>query len=199
MQLLDRPLALFFDAARSRVLDVLLTADAPLSGREIAKHAGLSPTTANAKVVELEDAGLVTTVVDGRAHRTSVRHDHPLVRELRHFARAQDADVAQLVVDAAGTEPVSIVLFGSTSRGESGANSDVDLLLVAVDLEEARQLRRLAHAIVKSVRTVIPRRVEIVVATAEQLRARGGQGFAANIESEGRVLRGVPIEHLLRG
>jgi hypothetical protein len=49
MRLLSRPLAIFYDTNRARVLDVLLSTTNSMSGRQIARMAGISPTTAGSQ------------------------------------------------------------------------------------------------------------------------------------------------------
>ena len=83
MDLLDRPLALFYDATRARVLDVLLSADQPLSGREIARRAELSPTTATRALDGLEAAGVACSRTSGRSHLWTLRDDNEFVTQVR--------------------------------------------------------------------------------------------------------------------
>ena len=116
--------------------DVLVTAVDVLYRKAPPAVAGSVGVTPGQALGDLETAGLVRRRVDGRAYRWQLRDDNVLVHQIRQLARVQDADAAQVVVDALGAEPVSITLFGSTARGESGAGSDIDLLLVATGREQ---------------------------------------------------------------
>lgn len=197
MDLLDRPLALFYAARRARTLDALLSSSVPLSGREIARRADLSPTTANLALGDLETAGLVRRRVDGRAHRWQLRDDNVLVRQIRQLARVQDEDAAQVVVDALGAEPVSITLFGSTARGESGAASDVDILLVAADREQDLLFRRRAYRVSTSLRSALGRAVHVIVMDKDKLVGQRDGEFVAGVLRDGRALRGASIQELV--
>jgi predicted nucleotidyltransferase len=197
VDLLDRPLALFYDARRARTLDALLSSSVPLTGREVARRADLSPTTANLALGDLGTAGLVSCRVDGRAYRWQLRDDNALVRQIRQLARVPDEGAAQLVVDALGAEPVSVTLFGSTARGQSGAASDVDLLVVAADREQDLLFRRRAYQVSSSLRSALGRPVHVIVMDRDKLlRQRDGE-FVAGVLRDGRVLRGTAIQKLV--
>lgn len=196
MDLLDRPLALFYDAARARVLDVLLSSSDPMSGREVSRRASLSPTTASLKLQDLEDAGLVTSWGDRRSHRWQLREDNLLVRQLRQLARVQDEEAARIIVDALGAEPVSVVLFGSVARGESGADSDVDLLLVAADRDQDLLFRRRAYEASRSLRSALGRPVHVLVTHREKLSQERDSAFVQAVLRDGRTLHGTPLREL---
>ncbi len=196
MNLVDRPLALFYDARRARALDVLLSSSDALSGREVARRADLSPTTANLALGELEQAGLVTSRRDGRSYRWQVRSDNVLVRQMQQLARVQDEEAAQVVVDALGAEPVSVTLFGSTARGESGVASDVDLLLVAADRVQDLLFRRRAYQVSSALRSVLGRPVHVIVMDKDKLVRQRDSEFVKGVLRDGRTLRGTAIRDL---
>lgn len=196
MNLVDRPLALFYDARRARALDVLLSSSDALSGREVARRADLSPTTANLALGELEQAGLVTSRRDGRSYRWQVRSDNVLVRQIQQLARVQDEEAAQVVVDALGAEPVSVTLFGSTARGESGVASDVDLLLVAADRVQDLLFRRRAYQVSSALRSVLGRPVHVIVMDKDKLVRQRDSEFVKGVLRDGRTLRGTAIRDL---
>lgn len=196
MDLLDRPLALFYDAARARVLDVLLSSSDPMSGREVARRANLSPTTASAKLQDLEAAGLVTSQGDRRSHRWGLRADNALIDQLRQLARVQDEQAARMIMDALGAEPVSVVLFGSVARGESGADSDVDLLLVAADPDQDLHFRRRAYAVSRALRFILGRPVQVLVTYVEKVARDKDSAFVRAVLKDGRTLHGVTFRDL---
>lgn len=196
MNLVDRPLALFYDARRARALDVLLSSSDALSGREVARRADLSPTTANLALGELEQAGLVTSRRDGRSYRWQVRSDNVLVRQIQQLARVQDEEAAQVVVDALGAEPVSVTLFGSTARGESGVASDVDLLLVAADRVQDLLFRRRAYQVSSALRSVLGCPVHVIVMDKDKLVRQRDSEFVKGVLRDGRTLRGTAIRDL---
>ena len=65
--------------------------------------------------------------------------------------------------------PEQVILFGSHARGDAGADSDVDLLVV---LAEADDVRKVTVAIRRAL-TGIAVAKDIIVTTPEEIRRRG--------------------------
>lgn len=197
MDLLDRPLALFYDATRARVLDALLSAREPLSGRQIARLADLSPTTVNGALEDLEERGIVRSRTQGLANLWSLQEESALVEQIRQLGRVQDELAGQVVVDALGAEPLSVTLFGSTARGESGVNSDVDLLLVAANAEQDLLFRRRAYKASSALRNLVGRSIHVTVMNSKKLVTPQVRKFIAGVLEDGRTLRGASIRELV--
>ena len=193
MQLLDHPLAVLYEPRRARVLDVLLVAADELSGRAIAKLAGISPTTSNLALDELADAGLVTSRPVGRATLWRTAQGAPVLEQLRAVARAGEDEVCDVLVDALGSEPVSITLYGSTARGTAGASSDVDLLVVAPDEQTESLFRRRSYVACRRLRALLGRPVQITLMDQAKVNRTFDSSFVTNVITDGRTLRGVPL------
>jgi predicted nucleotidyltransferase len=91
--------------------------------------------------------------------------------------------IVQRIVEVAA--PEKIILFGSAARGEMGANSDVDLLVVKSGVHR----RRLTQAIYMNLFGV-GRAVDVVVVTPEDIE-QYKNSFALVIEPalrEGKVI-----------
>jgi predicted nucleotidyltransferase len=197
--LLPHPLSGLFDDRRARVLDVLLAADGPLSGRDVAKRCGVSPTTAGDALDELAERGLVRVVPSGRALLWQLDEDHAFVRMVRDWTAGVDAAVAGLVVDAFGERPESVILFGSAARRDDRPGSDVDVLVVSTSPEGRRGYRRRSYALAHSLRQLLGRPVDVVVMGRDEMRAGASSPFVQRIAQEGRVLVGTTIPALLAG
>ncbi len=195
--LLPHPLSGLFDDRRARVLDVLLAADGPLSGRDVAKRCGVSPTTAGDALDELAERGLVRVVPRGRALLWQLDEDHAFVRMVRDWTAGVDTAVAGLVVDALGEQPESVILFGSTARQDDRPDSDVDVLIVAADPDGRRGYRRRSYAVARGLRQLLGRPVDVVVMGRHEMRARASSPFVQRIAQEGKVLLGTSIPALL--
>lgn len=197
MNLLDKPLALFYDATRARVLDVLLANPQALSGRAIARQSDLSPTTTNLALGDLASHGIVSSRVDGRSHLWSLRSENSLVKQLVGLARVQDEQAGQVVADALGSEPISVTLFGSVARGESGPDSDVDILVIAKDHAQGQNFRRRAYKASSALRQEVGREVEITVIERDALQEASIHGFLRQVISDGRTLHGKKLSELV--
>jgi predicted nucleotidyltransferase len=196
MQLLDRPLALFYDANRARVVDVLLSATSSLSGRQIARAAGISPTTAGDALADLEAVGITHSESVGRSYQWTLIQGNLLVEKLRELSQLRDDRAGEIIAKAVGEEPVSIALFGSTARGESGADSDVDLLLVANDFEQEIRFRRRTRQVICALQPLLGRQINVVVIDVDQMRKQRDSGTWKEIIRDGRLLRGHSIQEL---
>lgn len=195
--LLPHPLSGLFTDSRARVLDVLLGATDPLSGREIATRAGIAPTTASDALESLYEAGFVQVRPSGRAHLWSITEEHALVRMLRAWTADVDAEARRIVEEALGEAPAALVVFGSTARADDTTDSDVDLLLIAADVARRRRYRERSASIARRLRLLLGRPVDVVVLDAEDLRNRAGSSFVSNVVSDGRLLAGSPVAELI--
>ncbi len=126
---LNHPIEALASADRARLLTVLYRAGLPLSGRMIAALTdSVSQPTVSRLLVNLVRTGLVLQVPGGyminREH-LAYQAVETLLDSTAEFGRRVSEAVAGW-----NTEPVSVVLFGSTARGEASPASDIDVLIV---------------------------------------------------------------------
>jgi predicted nucleotidyltransferase len=118
--------------ARGAVLAVLLRTDVPLTGRQI--HAVLRDQHSLWSVQEtlkaLAQLGLIESRTVGRAGVHIINEDHAAISALRALLDPVAAlkEVIEQGIDA-GVQ--AVLLFGSISRGEATADSDIDLAVIA--------------------------------------------------------------------
>ncbi len=112
----------------------------------------------------------------------------PPIRELQMKNILKDSKITKYLVDRIVDEihPLRIVLFGSAARGETGVDSDIDLLVV---MPEGVHRRRTAQALYRNIRNVgVP--FDILVATPTDLeKHKNNAGLIyRTILSEGKEL-----------
>jgi predicted nucleotidyltransferase len=120
-----------------RILRVL-SKDAPaLTGREVSRRVSYSHTQTNSALAELEMSGLVIKRRVGNANTYSLNGSNLLVYRIIIPAFEIEEQLIQELANrffaGMGKDLVSILLFGSAARGEEGAGSDIDLILVVKD------------------------------------------------------------------
>lgn len=122
-------------------------------------------------------AGVHTVDADGRYDGLTLREALPLV-------------VAEIV---AGCDPVEVILFGSVARGEEGADSDLDLLVVFDEVADSER-RGLMRRVREVITTFVP--VDVVVADrAELVAGRDSVGSAVYWPlREGTIVYRRPVE-----
>ena len=153
--------------------------------REIARAAGTSPSSLQRELAALSAAGLI--VREARGHQVHFRAnpDSPLFDELRGIV-VKTFGVADVVRAAlaplAGAVHIAFI-YGSLARGETRAESDVDVMVVGdpefVDLVE--RLRPAEAALRRSVNPTVFPAVEFVE------KAAAGNGFLATVLAEPKI------------
>jgi predicted nucleotidyltransferase len=126
---LNDPIEALASPDKARVLTVLCRAGLPLSGRVIASLTGsVSQPTVSRLLATFARSGLVLRVPGGY----EINREHLAYRAVEALLDSRDELRRRvgMAVAAWGDEPVAVVLFGSTARGEAGRSSDVDLLIV---------------------------------------------------------------------
>lgn len=127
-----QPSADVIPGARGAVFATLVQLEIPVTVRDLARHAGVSPQGALSVVNDLARAGMVHVEAAGRSRMVSLNRDHlaaePLIALMSLRARLVDRLGAEL---AGWDDLAGAWLFGSAARGDGDADSDIDLLLVA--------------------------------------------------------------------
>ena len=183
---------------RRRILSLLVeTAGERLHLRAIARLVGTSAGTTARELARLEDAGLVSSQMEGRQRYFTARTPSPITRTgrageaLAAYDRSVDAilgSILRRLVEA--YQPEAVYLFGSRARGQADAESDYDLLVVVpADASEERQRPQLA---VRTLRGVgVPVDAVVMTRPAFDLRAHVVNSLPEAALREGRLLYGA--------
>ena len=140
-------------AVRGALLQVLARLEQPVTRRQLAAAAGVAPGNASAVIEELVRAGLVSETAAGRASMVALNRNHLAAGPVLALAGLRGELIRRLRERlSAWPDLVGAWLFGSVARGDADSDSDVDLLIVADDLESRDLHERLAqlHADVRS-------------------------------------------------
>ncbi len=158
---LSDPITTVMPSVQGRVLLVIGRTGLELTGRRVAELAGTSPERTRQVLRDMLRNGLIHSRRAGQAILYEANREHvmwPAVQQL-----VDDADQAIWTVkqrigatleDTLGPDAsagVTAALFGSVARGDSGQDSDVDVLLITPnDLDDAI----VEHTVVATIRTV---------------------------------------------
>ena len=142
---LRRPLDdILSTAAKVAVLRVMLRVSMPLSGREIARRAGVGYSPAYNALQALVASGVPAKQDHGRATAYSLVHpESPLISGLKDLFEREDRRTREACSALASSIPDAraIILFGSEARGEARPGSDTDILIVIDSTDEATEGR----------------------------------------------------------
>jgi predicted nucleotidyltransferase len=120
-----------FAKTRQKVLGILFARPGrALHLRELARLAGVTPSSIQRELQGLVAAGVLLRESRGAMHEFRANPDCPLYDELCGFAR-KTYGIADQVRNAFADLPIDVALiFGSVARGNEHATSDVDVLLI---------------------------------------------------------------------
>jgi predicted nucleotidyltransferase len=192
---------LLSSGAKVSILRVLSEVNAPLSGREIARRAGVWSSAASKALGELTASGVLDCRDHGRA-KTYVldRTDVALVAQLQQLFRAEAARFRQFVADMTEGVPeaLSLVLFGSEARREANPRSDTDVLIVVARKTQALESRVLDLCVGVAHRYGLD--LAWHVADLADLRDwdTTANPFWLNVQRDGVILHGMSMEALER-
>jgi predicted nucleotidyltransferase len=140
-------------AVRGALLQALARLEQPVTRRQLASAAGVSPGNASAVIEGLIRAGLVTEARAGRSSMVVLNRSHLAAGPVLALAGLRGELIRRLRERlSAWPDLAGAWLFGSVARGDADSDSDVDLLIVADDLQSTDLHERLTqlHADVRS-------------------------------------------------
>jgi len=123
-------------AVRGALLQVLARLEQPVTRRQLAAVAGVSPGNASAVIEDLIRAGLVNETAAGRSSMVVLNRNHLAAGPLLALAGLRGELIRRLrqrLSQWSGLE--GAWLFGSVARGDADGESDIDLLIVTDDLQ----------------------------------------------------------------
>lgn len=132
-------------AVRGELLQALARLEQPVTRRQLAAAAGVAPGNASAVIEALIQTGLVSETVAGRASMVVLNRSHLAAGPVLALAGLRGELIRRLRERLAEWPDLHVAwLFGSVARGEADNDSDVDLLIVADDLQSPDLHERLS-------------------------------------------------------
>jgi predicted nucleotidyltransferase len=143
---LGAPLRDVAPGVRGALLQALARLEQPVTRRQLAATAGVAPGHASEVVEALVAAGLVSESVAGRSSMVALNRSHLATAPVLALAGLRGELIRQLRERLSGWPDLDGAwLFGSVARGDAGADSDIDLLIIADDLDSADLHDRLSQ------------------------------------------------------
>jgi predicted nucleotidyltransferase len=131
---------------RGALLQALARLEQPVTRRQLAAAAGVAPGNASAVIEELVQAGLVSETVAGRSSMVVLNRNHLAAGPVLALAGLRGELIRRLRARlSVWPALLGAWLFGSVARGDASSDSDVDLLIVAEDLQSPDLHDRLSH------------------------------------------------------
>ncbi|MGD2294692.1 MAG: nucleotidyltransferase domain-containing protein [Candidatus Aminicenantes bacterium] len=175
-----------------------------MSGREIARAAGISHVICSRSLQELSQHGLVKMRKAGRSILYSLNKEHILVDEIllplfmkekRLFLSLTRAILGPL----SGPKPISIILFGSqTDEKRARPDSDFDILCVIPDETNLRKFKSEISQSEAHVERKFGNRVSLLIMKKNEFlkRRRRRDPLLLDVEEQNKLLFGKHIRDI---
>lgn len=155
----DSTLAAIVSPTRQGVLTTLfLRPDKAWYLSELATSLGTGPSSLQREIDALVRVGILEKRVDGRRTYIKANEDSPIFPELRGLIEKTSGIVPMLREAIRGTKGLKIgFIYGSLARGEEGASSDVDLMLIGLvsTMEISPKLRTVEKAVGRQINPTV--------------------------------------------
>jgi predicted nucleotidyltransferase len=143
---LGAPLRDIAPGVRGDLLQTAARLEQPVTRRQLAASAGVAAGHGSAVIEELISAGLMSEQVAGRSSMVSLNRSHLAAGPLIALAGLRGELIRRLRERLSEwPDLLGAWLFGSVARGEARSDSDIDLLIVADDLDSSELHDRLAQ------------------------------------------------------
>jgi predicted nucleotidyltransferase len=173
------------------VCRALLDTAEGMSGRQVARQAGINHQTCAVALGRLEELGVVRRQGSGQSQLFQLSRENLLVRELLLPLLRKEREIFPRMIrrvgELAAGRCVRALVFGSVARGEERRESDLDLLLIA----DGPRGQASTHRAANELRAVMAKewglRMNAIVLTrrAMEVRRQRRDPLIANILREG--------------
>jgi predicted nucleotidyltransferase len=196
------PVEAVIPGAQGRVLAVLVTTTAELNLRTIARLAGVSLAQASRVLPKLVELGMVERREVPPSSQFRLVRSNIAARAVIELGRSRNLVLERIGSGAAAlpSPPTSVIVFGSFARGEAGADSDLDVVIIRPD-EVGEDDEKWAHSIESwrnETRAIAGNRVEVVEVRHHDIHAKlaSKQQLWRDVLRDGIVVYGLSIREL---
>lgn len=197
------PVEATIPGAQGRVIAALLGTSGEVNLRTVARVAGVSIAQASRVLPGLVDLGMIERREVPPSSLFRLVPEHVATRALRALADSRKIVMAEMGQAAAeiSPSPISVIAFGSFTRGDSEPDSDIDVIMVrpiGIDAGDDSWTRT-----IENWRTVVGRvagsTVEILDVDADSVvgKLSGGSQLWRDVRRDGQVVFGKGLDALL--
>lgn len=187
------------------LLRALAQAGRGLTGREVARAAGVAQRAGLDGLARLEETGIVRKTPAGRAFLYELRREHRLVGKGILPLLEQEAEIRSMVLGrlrrAVDDYVVSGWIFGSAARGEERPSSDLDVLLLVDRKDTVEPLQNRVSRLFEGLRRNFHVRASLLVMTRHEFVRgyRAGRAFMRNVVRDAETFSGSPPKSVIDG
>ncbi|MGH7495139.1 MAG: nucleotidyltransferase domain-containing protein [bacterium] len=202
---LDEALAAWSHLA---VLRALQDAALGMTGRELARQAGLSHRACHNALTRLEQLHLVQRQRGGQSHLFTLRRDHRLMQEallpMLVVEREFFSSFCDVLRKKIRNPVVALIIFGSVARKDESPESDVDLCVIVKRPGDKVAAQAAVHQLAPTMLRRFGAKLAPIFFTLAEFRRRarsqsGAKPPVNSILREGVVVRGPSLRELAYG
>jgi predicted nucleotidyltransferase len=189
--------------SKIRILRYLTSIDKDASIREISKKIKIAPPNTSIAMKELAREGVLTSKRIGRSIVYSLNTGHHLVEKLiKPMFKAEQnilPDLLEMVKTELPFSYESIILFGSVSRRQEKAHSDIDIAVIVKDNIDIKKAETAIDNISLRVIKLFGNALSLMIMHKSDFirNYKKGQPLAREIAGKGEVVFGKLINELL--
>lgn len=197
-----RPVEALIPGVQGRILAALARTTAEINLRTVADLAGVSPAQATRVLSRLVDLGVVNRRDVPPSALFQLARENIAARVVVELAALREITLKELASLAQKLVPraVNVTLFGSLARGDAGADSDIDMLIVRARgvAEDDDQWTELLAMFTDRVRERTGNPMNIVEVSESEIGQllRSRRTLWGDVRAEGRTLAGEPLAAL---
>lgn len=163
--------------------------------RELAKLAEVSHTPVLKSLADLQRMNLISLEKHGTANLLALNvksHLYSALQELFAFEKETKTALEQKIRQT--LPPVKMaILFGSVQKGNEGLGSDIDLLIVAKDKNEVKNIeKRLEDYRVKIIE-MFGNLLSPIILTEEEFKKKKSKPFAEDLVKDYKLIKGEDL------
>lgn len=187
---LSAPILDVSPGARGLMLQTIVNSENDVTGRELARRAGLPVSTAAGVLADLVQTGIVAmkSLSNGNAYR--LNRDHLFAEPIIAMARALQNLTDAIRKEVAGwtqVQPIAGWLYGSAARGDGDRASDVDLFFVLPNSYDQAVWDEQAGSVIDRVNALTGNWVQVLPHKLDSFLEleRSKSAFIANLRVDG--------------
>ncbi|MCL4551823.1 MAG: nucleotidyltransferase domain-containing protein [Bacteroidetes bacterium] len=175
-----------------------------LSGREVARIAGITNKNCFTALADFENLGIVNCERGGREHSYKLNRQHALVEEaiipLLQYEENYFDRIASFIKSKFKSMAESLIVYGSVARKEETMDSDYDLCVVVKNAKQKSKAEDRLYELSLSITKKFGVTVSPIYFTKSAFlqKARQNKSPVNNIIKEGKVISGLSIKELLK-
>lgn len=176
-----------------------------ISGREVARIAGITPKNCLITLSFLEDMGIVIRVRGGREHLFTLNREHFLVKDVLLPALAAERKYVEMISKEIANSlkkfTISVYLFGSVARQQETIDSDYDICIIYNNQTNKKKI----EIVLSDLGSKLKKKYGVSLApfyiTKNDFikRSKLGKSPVKEITKEGIYISGLKIKDLLNG